>query len=88
LGWGGLVRPELSGDNRTLSPYRARRTADEFGQVLVGQADVDRVAVCAALPLEADQVPQRGGHAGPDRRDELPVQSTLEELCAGGRRLQ
>ena len=46
--------------------------ADEFRQVLMAQADVDRVAVSAALALEADQVTERGGHPGPDRRGELP----------------
>ena len=62
--------------------------ADELGQVLVRQADVNRVAVRAALPLEADQVPERGGHPGPDRRGELPEQPPLEELRASGHRLK
>ena len=31
--------------------------ADEFGQVMMAQPDVDRVAVLAALPLEADRCP-------------------------------
>src|SRR3954447_13011709 len=36
--------------------------ADEFRQVLVGEAHVDRMAVSAAMPLGADYVPERGCH--------------------------
>src|SRR5262249_5201199 len=46
--------------------------ADELRQVLVGQAHVDRVAMSATLPLEADQVPEWSGRRGRDGRGELP----------------
>ena len=46
----------------------------------MAQADVYRVAVLTVLPLEADQVTQSSGHAGPDRGGELPEQPSLEEL--------
>ena len=59
---------------------------DEFRQVLVAQADVDRVPMPAAVPLVADQVPERGRHARPDRRRALPEQTTLDELRSHGRR--
>ena len=62
--------------------------ADEFRQVLVGESHVDRMAVSAAMPLEADYVPEGGCHPGPDRRGELPEQPAIEELSTSGHRFE
>ena len=71
---GEVVHAEVASRvlDQTLAPHpdqfgadHGARRADEFGQVLVAQADVNRVAVSAALALEADDVPERGGHPGP-----------------------
>jgi hypothetical protein len=46
------------------------------------------VAMSAAVPPVADQVPERCRHAGPHRRGELPEQPAFEDLCAYGRRFE
>jgi hypothetical protein len=61
---------------------------DEFRQFLMAQADIDGVAVSAALAFEADQVPERGGHPCPDRCGELSEQPTLEKLRARRHRFE
>src|SRR6185312_14034391 len=60
--------------------------ADQLRKVLVRQPEIHRVAVAAALALEADQVAEGAGHPRSNRRLELPEQPPFEELRAGRRR--
>jgi hypothetical protein len=75
---------ELRAREKFLSPqaghlgtdHRPRR-ADKISEILVGQANVDCVAVLAPLALETNQVAKSGCDPGSDRGRELPEQPSL-----------